>query len=192
MSSDDSSPKSESLHCSEGVISLNDCGLVGGVSDTDTVRATGAVDIDAGGDNEHAVVGVAENGEYGIAIGLAVTSRRKSSLTVKCQQCPAVGKKGGKTILPLVSLNPIVTLCHSWPKLDGTVNCSNEVAAGGLDRLDRMDMSQDDELRRRGAGSSLEEDLFLSAFLTSALTSLFPTLSHFIQLAVISTCLIFQ
>lgn len=66
---------------------------MGGVSDTDAVRATGAVDIDAGGDNEHAVVGVAENGEYGIAIGLAVTSRRKSSLTVKCQQCPAVGKK---------------------------------------------------------------------------------------------------
>lgn len=93
MSSDDSSPKSESLHCSEGVISLNDCGLVGGVSDTDTVRATGAVDIDAGGDNEHAVVGVAENGEYGIAIGLAVTSRKKSSLTVRCQQCSGVEKR---------------------------------------------------------------------------------------------------
>lgn len=102
------------------------------------------------------------------------------------------GKKGEKTILPWDSLNVIVTLCHSWVKLGGTVNCSNGFATGGLDRLDRMDMSQDDELRRRGAGSSLEDDLFLSAFFTSALTSLFLTLSHFIQDAVISTCLIFQ
>lgn len=69
---------------------------MGGVSDTDTVRATGAVDIDAGGDNEHAVVGVAENGEYGIAIGLAVTSRKKSSLTVRCQQCSGAEKKERK------------------------------------------------------------------------------------------------